>query len=89
MNVTKKLGYYVFDVMGSVNFGFSFNMLATGKQDPAVEVFKKGMHWMSPFTPVPFLSHIFKSIPGAQKDWFAFRGWGNRLLQERLEEMLM
>jgi len=85
INVTEKLGYYVFDVMGSVNFGFSFNMLDTGKQDPVVEVFKKGMFWMGPFTPVPFLFHIVKSIPGAQKDWFRFRAWGDRLLQDRLQ----
>ena len=84
INVTKTFEYYTFDVMGDVHFGMDFGMLKSKKYDKAVNVLMGGMDLFGPFTPVPWLFHIARLIPGLQKDWFLYRAWSDQRLRSRL-----
>lgn len=86
LDFTETFGFFAFDVMGDINFGFKFDCMKNNKQDWWLATFREAMFLFGPFTPLPWLFHILTSIPGAQRDWIAFKAWSDGLLRKRLQE---
>ena len=63
INVTAWSRNFSFDVMGDLAFGQSFDMMRTGKNHFIVDIIGQGMAVIGPFTPVPWLFIIGKSVP--------------------------
>ena len=85
IDMTQLFEYFTFDVMGDINFGVRFDCLKNERRVNAIEIFKKGMKLMGPFTPLPWLFHDPVSVPGLKKNWLAFRSWADNELQKRLK----
>lgn len=85
INVTTWFRYYSFDVMGDFTFGHSFDMLKDGESHFAVDMLREGMAPIGPFTPVPWLFVIMKSIPGLTRGWNRMLTWCYEQLTLRLK----
>ena len=85
VNVTGLSRYFSFDVMGDFAFGNSFDMMRNGKNHFAVDLLRQGMAVIGPFTPVPWLFIIGKSLPGLASRWKRMLAWTTAQMKSRME----
>ena len=77
------MNHYVFDVMGDLACGTSFNMMETDEEHWAIELLNGGMEplaWMLP----TWLFRILTAIPFASAGWWRFIGFCNQQLEQRM-----
>ncbi|CAF9905510.1 MAG: hypothetical protein ALECFALPRED_001001 [Alectoria fallacina] len=87
INMTAWSRYFSFDVMGDFAFGRSFDMMRNGKNHFIVDIIRQGMAVIGPFTPVPWLFIIGKSVPGLANRWKRLLAWTTAQLRSRMEIM--
>ena len=78
VNISVWFQYFAFDVMGELGFGESFNQVRTAKSHFETDFFRHGMSILALVTPVPWLYHLTRSLPGLPgptKDWLALLSW--------------
>ena len=85
INVTAWSRYFSFDVMGDFAFGRSFEMMRNGKNHFTVDILHQGMAVIGPFTPVPWLFIMGKSVPGLANKWKKLLAWTTAQLRSRME----
>ncbi|KAL2043852.1 hypothetical protein N7G274_003372 [Stereocaulon virgatum] len=85
INVTSWTRYFSFDVMGDFAFGHSFDMMRNEQNHFAVDILRQGMAVIGPFTPVPWLFIIGKSVPGLASRWKRLLHWAAEQMKSRLE----
>ncbi len=84
VNATEWFSYFAFDVMSELSFGKPFHMLRDGKSHHVRDLLIDGIMMLGPLTPVPWLFHLFGSLPGMTRKWLAFRAWALAQLKERM-----
>ena len=83
VNVTRAMNHYLFDVMGDLACGTSFNMMKTDEEHWAIELLNEGMEplgWMLP----TWLFRLLTAIPFASAGWWRFIAFCNQQLEERM-----
>ncbi|KAH7313703.1 cytochrome P450 [Stachybotrys elegans] len=88
VNVTDWFYWFTLDVMGEFAFGRSFDMLRDEEWHYAVQLLRKAMSLVGPFSPVPWLAQIgFKLLPGMiyVRDWFAMVKFCRGRMDERIQ----
>ena len=85
VNVTEWFSYFAFDVMSELSFGKPLGMLTSGKSHYVRDLLIKGIMVLGPLTPVPWLFHLFGSLPRMTADWLAYRAWVLSQLKERMQ----
>lgn len=85
VNVTEWFSYFAFDVMSELSFGKPLGMLKSGQSHYVRDLLIKGIMVLGPLTPVPWLFHLFGSLPRMTADWLAYRAWVLAQLKERMQ----
>ena len=85
VNATEWFSYFAFDVMSELSFGKPLGMLKSGKSHYVRDLLIKGIMVLGPLTPVPWLFHLFGSLPRMTADWLAYRAWVLVQLKERMQ----
>ena len=85
VNATEWFSYFAFDVMSELSFGKPLGMLKSGKSHYVRDLLIKGIMVLGPLTPVPWLFHLFGSLPRMTADWLAYRTWVLVQLKERMQ----
>ena len=84
MDATERFSYLAFDVMSELSIGKPLGMLQSGKSHYVRDLLIKGIMVLGPLTPVPWLFHLFGSLPRMTADWLAYRAWVLEQLKERM-----
>lgn len=85
VNATEWFSYFAFDVMSELSFGKPLGMLKSGKSHYVRDLLIKGIMVLGPLTPVPWLFHLFGSLPRMTADWLAYRAWVLVQLKQRMQ----
>lgn len=85
IDITTWFRYFGFDVMGEIGFGKSFDQIKTAKPHFETEFLREGMTILATVTPVPWLYHLARSVPGLTKDWQALLSWSARQAKQKIE----
>ena len=85
VNATEWFSYFAFDVMSELSFGKPLGMLKSGKSHYVRDLLIKGIMVLGPLTPVPWLFHLFGSLPRMPADWLAYRAGVLAQLKERMK----
>ena len=84
INITELFHQLLFDVMGDLSFGISFNMLESQGHHWAIRLLRRGMQPLGLMFPA-WCFRLLLSIPGATGDWFAFKDYCCQLLDDRFK----
>lgn len=84
INTTELFHQFAFDLMGDLSFGYSFNMLQSQGNHWAIRLLRRGMAPLGLMFPT-WCFRLLLSIPGATGDWFAFKDYCCKLLDDRLK----
>ena len=85
VNATEWFSYFAFDVMSELSFGKPLGMLQSGNSHYVRDLLIKGIMVLGPLTPVPWLFHLFGSLPRMTADWLAYRAWVLVQLKQRMQ----
>ncbi|KAL8869639.1 MAG: hypothetical protein Q9174_004121 [Haloplaca sp. 1 TL-2023] len=85
--INKFFYWFSFDVMGHFAFSKSFGMLKDESWHHAVEMLRKGLALVGPFTPVPWLIRLEFDIPILRvvRDFQSMTAWCAKRMKERIE----
>ncbi|KAI1076811.1 cytochrome P450 [Whalleya microplaca] len=88
VNVSDWFYWFTFDVMGEFAFARSFGMLQDEKWHFAVQLLRKAMSLLGPFSPVPWTAQIaFYITPWMiiVRDWLSMMKWCRDRMGERIQ----
>ncbi|KAI0014481.1 cytochrome P450 [Xylariaceae sp. FL0662B] len=88
VNVSDWFYWFTFDVMGEFAFARSFGMLQDEKWHFAVQLLRKAMSLLGPFSPVPWIAQIaFYITPWMfiVRDWLSMMQWCRDRMGERIQ----
>lgn len=84
INATEIFNQYTFDITGDLAFGVSFRMLQSDENHWAIRLLRKGMEPLGLLLPM-WCFRLLLHIPGASKDWLAFKDYCSQKLDERMK----
>ena len=87
IEINKFFYWFSFDVMGHFAFSKSFGMLKGQSWHHAVEMLRRGLALVGPFTPVPWLVRLAFDIPILRvvRDFQSMAAWCAKRMDERIE----
>ena len=75
VNASDLFSFYVFDVMGELSFGQSFDMLVAGDRDSLLLQLERGQRALGIFGATPWLFNLLTHLPAVSKEIARFLDW--------------
>ena len=76
--------FYVFDVIGDLALGKSFNMLTEKNWHHSIAMMTRFMELVGRSSPVPWATRLGNAIPGISQGWNDWLAYCKRRMQERI-----
>ncbi|KAL8964360.1 MAG: hypothetical protein Q9183_004506, partial [Haloplaca sp. 2 TL-2023] len=88
IEINKFFYWFSFDVMGHFAFSKSFDMLKDQSWHHAVEMLRRGLALVGPFTPVPWLVRLSFDMPILRvvRDFQSMAAWCAKRMDERIKD---
>jgi hypothetical protein len=84
--INKYFYWFSWDVMGQLAFSKSFGMLEEGQWHFAINMLRKGLEFVGPFTPVPWMVRLAFEMPltSTVRNFLKMCDWCAREMDERI-----
>ena len=83
VDASSLFGFYVFDVMGDLTFGQSFDMLEAGDGDSLLMQLERGHEALGVFGATPWLFNLLTRLPAVSKEISRFLEWCEKQRRRR------
>ncbi|GME35797.1 Cytochrome P450 [Neofusicoccum parvum] len=84
INITDRIAWLTYDLMGVIGFGKDFGNLRSAKESPAIKGLRTAMASMGILFPVPWLTNVLSHMPGlGDVYWGPFVQYCRQLVEEK------
>ena len=85
IDVSSLFYFYAFDAMGSISYGWSFDLMKNGAQSSAVKMLREGLSTVGFLIPVPWLFMTIIRLPYLSRKWRRMLSWAAHQVDQRMK----